>query len=52
MNNIIIGDGALGTELRDRGVEVPSHTESIWSCLLYTSPSPRDVEESRMPSSA
>ena len=25
-------------------------TES--ACLLYTSPSPRDVEESRMPSSA
>ena len=23
-----------------------------WVCLLYTSPSPRDVEESRMPSSA
>ena len=23
-----------------------------WDCLLYTSPSPRDVEESRMPSSA
>ena len=23
-----------------------------WICLLYTSPSPRDVEESRMPSSA
>jgi len=23
-----------------------------WGCLLYTSPSPRDVEESRMPSSA
>ena len=23
-----------------------------WNCLLYTSPSPRDVEESRMPSSA
>ena len=23
-----------------------------WYCLLYTSPSPRDVEESRMPSSA
>ena len=22
------------------------------SCLLYTSPSPRDVEEARMPSSA
>ena len=25
---------------------------SIKTCLLYTSPSPRDVEESRMPSSA
>ena len=24
----------------------------LQSCLLYTSPSPRDVEESRMPSSA
>ena len=26
--------------------------ERFYSCLLYTSPSPRDVEESRMPSSA
>ena len=26
--------------------------DRINSCLLYTSPSPRDVEESRMPSSA
>ena len=25
---------------------------NIQYCLLYTSPSPRDVEESRMPSSA
>ena len=24
----------------------------VYACLLYTSPSPRDVEESRMPSSA
>ena len=24
----------------------------VYFCLLYTSPSPRDVEESRMPSSA
>ena len=30
----------------DRGVYF------IKPCLLYTSPSPRDVEESRMPSSA
>ena len=32
----------------------PFSIESVLSliCLLYTSPSPRDVEESRMPSSA
>ena len=34
----------------------PSSTKACWfrhlGCLLYTSPSPRDVEESRMPSSA
>ena len=24
----------------------------LWTCLLYTSPSPRDAHESRMPSSA
>ena len=26
--------------------------KKLYCCLLYTSPSPRDVEESRMPSSA
>jgi len=29
-----------------------AHKMQLWACLLYTSPSPRDVEESRMPSSA
>ena len=29
-----------------------NHTVHSYLCLLYTSPSPRDVEESRMPSSA
>ena len=28
------------------------HTAQSSSCLLYTSPSPRDAHESRMPSSA
>ena len=28
------------------------YKQNIEICLLYTSPSPRDVEESRMPSSA
>ena len=31
---------------------VPSVDNILNDCLLYTSPSPRDVEESRMPSSA
>ena len=32
----------------------PDHSAQVnfYGCLLYTSPSPRDVEESRMPSSA
>ena len=29
-----------------------SDFKDFGACLLYTSPSPRDVEESRMPSSA
>ena len=33
MNKLIIGDGGMGSELRIRGVEVPSHVESIWSAL-------------------
>ena len=39
------------------GLVVPAFSAIIYlvalaPCLLYTSPSPRDVEESRMPSSA
>ena len=30
----------------------PARATMLTGCLLYTSPSPRDVEESRMPSSA
>ena len=33
-------------------IQVVALTYILNSCLLYTSPSPRDVEESRMPSSA
>ena len=29
-----------------------SALEMYWNCLLYTSPSPRDLSTSRMPSSA
>ena len=31
---------------------VPDGSEQLMSCLLYTSPSPRDSTSSRMPSSA
>ena len=37
--------------LRSKSVEIKERHQEL-SCLLYTSPSPRDVEESRMPSSA
>ena len=44
--------GNIGYET-DWDLAVPQATGGrVWSCLLYTSPSPRDVEESRMPSSA
>ena len=38
---------ALASEITDELIH-----ELVNDCLLYTSPSPRDVEESRMPSSA
>ena len=34
------------------GYQCTPHAMMAMVCLLYTSPSPRDVEESRMPSSA
>ena len=43
----VVGDGKGKVGFgRGKAREVPI------ACLLYTSPSPRDVEESRMPSSA
>ena len=36
------------TSSRDR----MNHAQTSWTCLLYTSPSPRDLSTSRMPSSA
>ena len=44
-----------GIERRGFGVARPAQITATADhniCLLYTSPSPRDVEESRMPSSA
>ena len=46
------------TEYNFRGFDIGNHFnewagfECNWTCLLYTSPSPRDKRQSRMPSSA
>ena len=37
---------------KDRGPDYEPRTEHFKDCLLYTSPSPRDKRQSRMPSSA
>ena len=34
------------------GIEAGAIDTDTWVCLLYTSPSPRDKRQSRMPSSA
>ena len=40
------------TELEFESEDISVRLARGTTCLLYTSPSPRDVEESRMPSSA
>ena len=39
-------------DLIDGGDMSTCWTNERWTCLLYTSPSPRDISGSRMPSSA
>src|SRR5674476_974270 len=47
---------AVGKILREIAIQEMKHAasiiERIYYCLLYTSPSPRDRQKSRMPSSA
>ena len=44
--------GAVGGTIPDLDVITKPFMTEIQSCLLYTSPSPRDKRQSRMPSSA
>ena len=45
--------GMLGSTIQGHGCAGLNYVcYGLIACLLYTSPSPRDVEESRMPSSA
>ena len=46
---ILIDGKKAAAELR---AELKEEVAELKSCLLYTSPSPRDAHESRMPSSA
>ena len=56
----LVDDARYGAVLIDEASQFPTtpprrgpaRAASLTFCLLYTSPSPRDVEESRMPSSA
>ena len=43
-----INDGDLNSNILSRDIELVAAND----CLLYTSPSPRDRQKSRMPSSA
>ena len=46
----LVGESGSGKSTLARGIM--GLEKLTTGCLLYTSPSPRDVEESRMPSSA
>ena len=51
----IVTSSYVGNRFRTEACEVRwvgVNVDRLEACLLYTSPSPRDVEESRMPSSA
>ena len=48
---VVIGGGHAGCEAAAASARLGVNT-ALFTCLLYTSPSPRDAHESRMPSSA
>ena len=50
--SISVLDEAAPVEDDGRVVHVNAEAGCNWDCLLYTSPSPRDRQKSRMPSSA
>ena len=45
-------DGAIGRDRAGKAWILTDWQVEIYRCLLYTSPSPRDLSTSRMPSSA
>ena len=51
-NRILDTVKKIGYEKTEKYENANCYLLNTCHCLLYTSPSPRDVEESRMPSSA
>ena len=53
-NEVISSLPDMGKKETDEAIEAANNAWPAWrtSCLLYTSPSPRDMRRSRMPSSA
>ena len=49
---IVVSSGAIALGRGQLNLKNDLTLNESQACLLYTSPSPRDVEESRMPSSA
>ena len=49
LNSAWVGYGEVDAQTID---QINIHQASLLACLLYTSPSPRDRQKSRMPSSA
>ena len=56
LQNVMQGIANAANEIRDKVQQAQATTgdanPTIGTCLLYTSPSPRDLSTSRMPSSA
>ena len=52
INNRLLCELATHKDFIKFLADIEIYVDGIATCLLYTSPSPRDVEESRMPSSA
>ena len=52
LEGLIIDPIGIGILLKNGPMFAELRTKTKWTCLLYTSPSPRDATLSRMPSSA
>ena len=51
-SSVEMSDKKYRPEIMKKELDMSSYDEILLGCLLYTSPSPRDTERSRMPSSA